>query len=115
MDSTKHHRLQSPLVVYSGGPHSHIGFLPSGTSLRYVDSFDEGFDRFLVYVNVERCPVTLRETIPSDLIDPLSAIPSDQTLPEHPMITLDELYSLLRSLGVSKSNLENLCEAYEVK
>src|SRR5437016_770054 len=74
--TTKHHILRSPLIVYSGWPHGQVGVLPVGTSLRYVESFPEGFDRFIVFVNVERSPLPLEEMTPRGLVDPLSASPA---------------------------------------
>jgi hypothetical protein len=113
MDMTnKHHILQAPLVVYSGGPQSQIGFLPSGTSLRYVETFAEGFDRFLVFVNVERSPLTLEEVVPQELVDPLSAISIEQS-PDHSIFTIDELKKLLDGLGATKDDLQTLIESYE--
>jgi hypothetical protein len=105
--ATKHHVLQEPLVVYSGGPQSQIGVLPRGTSLRYVESFPEGFDRFIVFVNVERSPLPLDEISPPDLVDPLFAPPGRRAL------TKEELQKLLHSLGVKRADLDKLLESYE--
>lgn len=111
--ATRHHVLHSPLVVYSGGPQSHIGILPTGTSLRYVESFPEGFDRFVVFVNVERAPLALEEIVPPGLVDPLSAMPDEKTGGGQSAITIEELQRVLRSLGVSKSDLNRLLESYQ--
>jgi hypothetical protein len=105
--TTKHHVLRYPLIVYSGGPQSQIGILPRGTSLRYVESFPEGFDRFIVFVNVERSPLPLDDISPPELVDPLSAPPGRRT------ITTEELQKLLHSLSVERGDLNKLLESYE--
>lgn len=111
--TNKHHILRYPLIVYSGGPQNQIGVLPGGSSLRYVESFAEGFDRFLVFVNVERSPLALEEITPPDLVDPLSAPFVGQTPIGYPSVTIEELSKLLRSLGVKKSDLHQVFESYE--
>jgi hypothetical protein len=108
-----HHVLHSPLIVYSGGPQSHIGILPTGTSLRYVESFPEGFDRFVAFVNVERSPLALEEIAPPGLVDPLSARPGETTPGEQPTVTIEELQRVLHSLGVRRSDLNRLLESYK--
>jgi hypothetical protein len=107
------HILQRPLIAYSGSPLGQIGILPSGTSLRYIESFPEGFDRFQIYLNVERFPLPLEEEKRPNFVDPLSAFPNQNITAEDRVISTDELRRLLHSLHVTKSDLEMLIESYE--
>lgn len=111
--TNKHHVLLTPLVVYSGGPESETGVLPKGTSLRYVESFPEGFDRYVVFVNVERSPFALEEIAPAGLVDPLSAIPGEKNAGEHSIVTIEELKQILRAVGVRRNHLKELLDTYD--
>jgi hypothetical protein len=111
--TNKHHVLQRPLVVHSTGYASETGILPKGTSLRYVESFPEGFDRYVVFVNVERSPLDLKELSPPDLVDPLSALPHTKAEGEHAVMTAEELRTMLHGLGVKKSDLAALLTIYD--
>jgi hypothetical protein len=111
--TNKQHVLRAPLVVYSQNQPFGPGVLPPGTSLRYVESFPEGFDRFLVFVNVERFPLPLEEVSPPELVDPLSATSGTSSEEGNLVIPIDELIKLLRSLGVKKTDLTQLVDSYE--
>lgn len=115
MKITKRHILKSPLIVYSNSSKSYIGILPKGTSMRYIKSFDEGFDRFEVYVNVERFPLALEKIDPPDIEDPLFALPKEEISNDYSEINLDDLQNLLLSLGVKKDDLVRLCKTYEME
>jgi len=107
MNSNRQHILQSPLIVYSGGPVGLPGLLPKGTCLRYMESFDEGFDRYQIYVNVERFPLPLEDAQYPDLVDPLSAFQ-----PSEAAIDLEELRKILQTLGVRREDIQLLLHSY---
>jgi hypothetical protein len=108
----KQHILRTPLVVYSQTPYGEIGILPIGTTLRYVESFPEGFDRFTVFVNVERSPLALEEVNPPELVNPLSAIPGAAFESDGPPVAIEMLQKILRSLGIKREDLERLLDYY---
>jgi hypothetical protein len=116
-DAPREHRLRSPLVVYypdrtggSGG--AAVGVLPTGTSLVYVRSFPEGFDRYHVYVNVERAPLPLSEVSPPDMIDPLSSR-LEQGDAHGGHATTEEIRGVLRALKVTRADLEEVIRSYD--
>jgi len=91
----RRHVLQIPyccLLWRTGCP---SGNTSSRTSLSYVQSYPEGFDRYAVFVNVERA-AALENSTPPGLVDPLSAPHIKQK------ITIENLKSILRELGVRR-------------
>jgi hypothetical protein len=105
----KQHVLESPMWVFSGLAGSHGGVLPTGTSLRYLKAFPEGFDRYEVIVNVERHPLPLSDVDPPEMVDPLAATgnggmgkPSDE-----------EVAGLLRELGMTRADLQRIIDGYD--
>lgn len=98
------HVLTEPMVIHSGALGSTPGLLPIGTSLRYTGSLPEGIDRYHVVVNVERCPLPLDNAPRPDMVEPVTAFGRAEV--GEPLFGPEELYDLLRTLGVRRGDLE---------
>ena len=105
------HVLSGPLVVHASGDPGRTGFLPPGTSLRYVRTFPEGFDRYRLDLNVERFPLDLVDADPPDLVDPLVSLPALDG--PRPGADPAELRGLLDALGVTRADLDAVRKTYE--
>jgi len=69
MSDNKAYILKQPLRIESANVNNYL-FLPQGTTLYYDDSFDEGFDRFYVYIDVKGEKLLLENIRRPDLIAP---------------------------------------------
>ena len=74
---TKIHTLEHPLVLAGSESSNTFNILPKGTTLYYDKSYDEGFTRYKVFINIDRMPLSL-ET----LQDPTTIIPLEARQPD---------------------------------
>ncbi|WP_437296366.1 hypothetical protein [Sorangium sp. So ce426] len=108
MSSQHLHVLRTPLIIRSSD--AVPGILPTGTTLEYVERFSEGFDRYRVYVNVERRTLPLSEAPKRNYVSPVAAVDDDSA---HAVLDSGQLRELLRSLRVRKDDLERLVDTYD--
>jgi hypothetical protein len=106
----KVHVTKVPLLLYSDAVNSSQTLLPVGTSMYYDTSFDEGFSRYIVYVNVK---ADLDLTVsPLDIIAPLDGRPIRKEallklVKDHPL-TRQDLEKILQSDRLSKEDIKEV-------
>lgn len=106
----KVHYTKAPLLLYSNVVNSSQTLLPVGTAMYYDTSFDEGFSRYIVYINV-KADLDLTAT-PGDKIEPLDGRPLRKetllrALKEHPL-TRQDLEKILQSNRLSKDEIKDV-------
>lgn len=113
---TKVHTLQFPMLL--GGPEGNGPYqlLPKGTVLYYDQSYPEGFTRYIIYINIDRYPLSLTELGDPYLIDPLSAFAMNKgdlrRLLDRNPITKEDLTAILKSNQLSKQEIRELLVEY---
>ena len=106
----KVHYTKAPLLLYSNAANASQTMLPVGTAMYFDDSFDEGFSRYIVYVNTK---VDLElSAAPEGKIDPLDGRPLRKetllrALKEHPM-TRQDLEKTLGSERLSRDEIKEI-------
>ena len=110
----KVHYTKAPLLLYSNAQNPTQMMLPTGTALYYDTSFDEGFSRYLVYINT-KADIDL-SVAPFGRIAPLDARPlRTETLlravKEHPL-TRQDLEKILRSDSLSKDDIKAVLSGF---
>ena len=106
----KVHYTKAPLLLYSNATNSSQTMLPVGTAMYYDDSFDEGFSRYIVYINT-KVDLDLPNA-PAVKIDPLDGRPLRQetllrALKEQPL-TRQDLERILGSNRLSKDDVKEV-------
>ncbi len=102
--------LTQPLVVFSHLKGQTVGMIPAGATLTFRDALPEGVERFEVIINVEGQRLATERRAPQVGIAPLTSLPSDVPPELRRRISLDDLGSLLESVGVTRPDLEELLE-----
>jgi hypothetical protein len=106
----KVHVTKVPLLLYSDAVNSSQTLLPVGTSMYYDTSFDEGFSRYIVYVNVK---ADIDLTVSSlDIIAPLDGRPIRKEallrlVKDHPL-TRHDLEKILQSDRLSREDIREV-------
>jgi hypothetical protein len=106
----KVHVTKVPLLLYSNAVNSSQTLLPVGTSMYYDTSFDEGFSRYIVYVNV-KADLDLAVS-PLNSIAPLDGRPIRKEAllrlaKDHPLTRAD-LQKILQSDRLSKEDIKEV-------
>jgi hypothetical protein len=106
----KVHVTKVPLLLYSNEVNVSQTLLPVGTSMYYDTSFDEGFSRYIVYVNVK---ADLDLTVsPLNSIAPLDGRPIRKEAllrlaKDHPL-TRQDLEKILQADRLSKEDIRDV-------
>jgi len=95
------HTLEHPLVLTGAESSNTFNVLPKGTTLYYDKSFDEGFTRYKVYINIDRMPLKLEA-----LQDPTTIIPLEARQPD-----AEELKKMLGKYPLTKSDLQSVLKS----
>ena len=106
------HIVESPLQIATNDPSERF-VIPAGTTLHYIDSFPEGFQRYIVYVNIEGPPLTLHEVERDNFIAPVSAYPTskeEKARWTNGPVNEEYIRALLSSSGLSVDELIELVE-----
>jgi hypothetical protein len=98
---TKVHTLEYPMLLSGDSSANSYHMLPKGTTLYYDQSYDEGFTRYKVYINIDRMPLNL-----VTLQDPTTIIPIWAYAPDK-----NDMKSLLREYPLTKSDLQSILKS----
>jgi hypothetical protein len=113
---TKVHTLEFPMLLGGPGGNGPYQLLPKGTTLYYDQSYPEGFTRYMIYVNIDRYPLSLTELSDPYSIDPLSAYAMNKgdmkRLLDRNPITKDDLTAILKSSQLTKQDIRELLVEY---
>jgi hypothetical protein len=106
----KVHVTKVPLLLYSNAANAGPTMLPVGTSMYYDTSFDEGFSRYIVYVNVKADLDLTASAL--DTIEPLDGRPIRKEallklVKDHPL-TRQDLEKILQSDRLSKDDIKEV-------
>lgn len=99
--TTKVHTLEHPLVLTGAESSNTFNILPKGTTLHFDQSYDEGFTRYKVYINIDRMPLNL-----VTLQDPTRIIPLEARQPD-----AEELKKMLGKYPLTKSDLQSILKS----
>lgn len=113
---TKVYVLEAPMLLTAGKMDNNLHLLPKGTTLYFDEGFPEGFERYKVYVNIDRNPLPLK-----DLADPTSITPIQaqvmeahelkRALLEYPL-TKKDLEAILKSKSMTRDEIKEVFNAY---
>ncbi|NHZ99015.1 hypothetical protein [Massilia sp. CCM 8734] len=114
--SKKVHVLEAPMLLTANGMGKQMHLLPKGTTLYFDEGFSEGFERYKVYVNIDRTPLVLKELDDPTMIDPLTASVMDadelkrasRTAP----LAKQDLQAILASGGMQRDEIKALLEDF---
>lgn len=106
------HTLEYPMLLSGDSSTKSYHILPKGTTLYYDKSFDEGFTRYKVYINIDRMPLKLEALQDPTTIRPIWAYAPDKNdmkslLREYPL-TKSDLQSILQSGQLSKEDVKEI-------
>lgn len=110
--STKVYVLDAPMVLSTDATSAHVHLLPKGTTLYFDDAFAEGFERYRVYVDIDRTPLVLKELDDPTRIAPIRARMMEdddlQRAPHKPVLSKQELRAILGSGSMTRDEIEAL-------
>lgn len=108
--TTKVHMLDAPMVLSADNMSAHLHLLPKGTTLYFDQGFAEGFQRYRVYVNIDRMPLALKQLDDPTMIAPLQARAADPAelsgAPRKPVLSKQELAAILASGSMTRAEIK---------
>ncbi len=110
----KVHHTKVPLLIYSNAANPAPMMLPVGTALYYDTSFDEGFSRYLVYMNTsEKFDLSIASPGKVEPIDarPLRKESFLRVVKEHPL-TRQDLERILQSDRLTRDDVKEVLAGF---
>lgn len=95
------HTLKFPLVLAPPVPDEAPSILPAGTTLYYVQSYPEGFSRYMFHIDVKGPQLTHEQLADPTTVRPLTAFAIDKW----------ELKRLLDSGSVTRSGMKRILDS----
>jgi hypothetical protein len=115
-NSPKVQTLQFPMLLGGAVGDGPYQMLPKGTTLYYDKSYPEGFTRYIIYVNVDRYPLSLTTLSDPTAIVPITAFALDKEdlkrLLDRNPITKEDLRAILGSDQLSKQEIREILREY---
>lgn len=112
---TEIHTLKYPILLSGDNSNNLFHILPKGTTLYFDKTFDEGFDRYKVYINIKE-PLELSTLDDPTKVRPIWGYTADKAtlkslLQDYPL-TKNDLQSILKSGQLSKEDVKEVLNAF---
>jgi hypothetical protein len=120
--TTRVHLLEAPMVLRADGMDQQLHLLPKGTTLYYDRGFAEGFQRYKVYINIDRTPLPLKTLDDASMVAPIDAASMDhgerqraQDARAARVLTQQDLEAILASGSMRRGEIEALLAQFARK